>query len=143
MNNNSTYHSWCSYALSLLMFWISTGQVLGWGNCSCASHTAPTSCCAKSNSSDKRTRISYKQGVQIQNAPCCCQQLEEQAAFSPLGQVLELAVSYSFLPITLVQLVIASCLFSDGVYIASPAWSYYAPPLLCKDIPIFVQSFLL
>lgn len=143
MNNNSTYHSWCSYALSLLMLWISTGQVLGWGNCSCASHTAPTSCCAKKKSLDKRVSFAHKKGVQIQNTPCCCQQLEEQATFSPLGQVLELAASASFLPITAVQLVINSTLFSDGVSIDQPIWKYYTPPLLCKDIPIFVQSFLL
>lgn len=144
MNNNSTYRSWCSYALSLLMFWISTGQVLGWGNCSCVSHTEVPSCCAKkSKSLDKKVSFNYKKGVQLQNAPCCCQQLEEQEAFSPLEQVLELSTSWATLPITITKFVVASTLFAENVYVTHPAWRHYTPPPLYRDIPIFVQSFLL
>jgi hypothetical protein len=103
----------------------------------------PNCCAKKSAVLDKKASFSYKKGVQIQNVPCCCQQVEEQTAFSPLEQVLELSSIGALLPVTTTKFVVPSTLFAENAYTEHPTWRHYTPPPLYRDIPIFVQSFLL
>lgn len=148
MKQHPTYRLFSSYLLLLLILWTSKGQAMGKNNCCCTNQKATISCCSKINrvSPEKKGCSRAKKGcTKLQLSLCgCC---KEEANWQPLLPMQEKASeSSSISALTLYPgswnvFTLPRALHWEVLY-PSPL-RHYVPPLLYRDVPILVQSFLL
>ncbi|MGH1336401.1 MAG: hypothetical protein ACRBFS_09765 [Aureispira sp.] len=143
MDQSTIYRLWSSYFLLLLILWTSKGQAMDRINCFCPSSTT-ASCCTIKKSPKKDCSVAKKCCKTAPLVKCCCTETIEQQAALPLQEQLSLSTALSLYPPVLNSWKIEA--LSNTFYwelSTSIHFRHYQPPLLYKDVPIFVQAFLL
>lgn len=144
MKQQPIHKLFSSYLLVLLILWTSTGQAMGKKNCCCFNLKTTFSCCSVKKSI-KKSCSSVKEGcTKLQLSTCSCNKeaqwqpqlpSQEQALESSFNSVFFLL--YSSWKVTLLPRAIYWELLKPNPL------QHYIPPLLYRDVPILVQSFLL
>lgn len=144
MRKYPNYRYWSSWLLLLLVLWTSRGQAMDQVRCSCPMRidigAIATTCCTTPSTSHA-TKTCH-QVPQFKD--CCCEAPPQAQALLPVLEQNLSATSAgcSALPPSpyttpsLTRIVYWNLL-------VTPISRHYVPPLLYRDIPIFVQSFLL
>lgn len=146
MNNSSTYRLWSSYLLLILVLWTSKGQAMDQLFCACAPSNTPAiaSCCqSKSTAATACTKANKACEKNPQLSDCCCDEETVVQALLPVAEQSIKGIASSapaFLPILPSAAVVS---YIVDWAITAPVLRQYSPPILCKDVPILVQSFLL
>ncbi len=144
-SSNNLYRRWSSSLLLLLMLLANKSQAVAGLDCACWSPKTTTSCCAKKASPKKScARADQLDHAPIQLSSCCCDGDAQWELLVPSQEKTPEAVSSStpWLPALDWSALVASKAYS-AYAIAPQEQRPYAPPLLYRDVPIFVQSFLL
>lgn len=155
-----TYHLFWLYSLSLLLGMTVVTSVYGRGACAClpallpaiAETTAVNSCCQLPGmpKATHRTTTSCEQqptATDAQLQSCCCDTHPRWFALQqdpppPLSKAMGITTLFAGLPPTTIAQTPPIAAAPDWITALPPSLAYQ-PPLLYKDLPVFVQSFLL